>query len=88
MTKNILFVEELPDGWKLFGKTANGSQLSKDKTQELDLQQGWFIGWVQKGEQIIIFINHITDDSKQDIYASLRAKEEAKEKLLQLIRAK
>jgi len=88
MTKNILFVEELPGGWKLFGKTGNGSQISKDKSQQLDLQQGWFIGWVQKNEQIIIFINHITDDSKQGIYASLRAKEEAKEKLLLLISTK
>ncbi|WP_375318897.1 class D beta-lactamase [Candidatus Tisiphia endosymbiont of Oplodontha viridula] len=85
MTKNILFVEELPSGWKLYGKTGNGFQLSKDRMQKLDLQQGWFVGWIQKGSRVIVFVNHITDDSKQDVYASLRAKEEAKEKLIQMV---
>ncbi|MFU7500225.1 MAG: class D beta-lactamase [Candidatus Tisiphia sp.] len=86
MTKNILFVEELPSGWKLYGKTGNGSQLNKNRTKKLDLQQGWFVGWIQKDNRTIVFVNHITDDSKQDTYASLRAKEEAKEKLLHLIK--
>ncbi len=88
LTKNILFIEELPDSWKLYGKTGNGSQLNKDKTQKLDLQQGWFIGWIQKNEQNIVFVNHIADDSRQNTYASLRAKAEAREKLLHLIRTK
>ncbi|WP_375332929.1 MULTISPECIES: class D beta-lactamase [unclassified Candidatus Tisiphia] len=86
MTKNILFVEELPSGWRLYGKTGNGSQLNKNRTKKLDLQQGWFVGWIQKDNRTIVFVNHITDDSKQDTYASLRAKAEAKEKLLHLIK--
>lgn len=85
MTRNILFLEELPGGWKLYGKTGSGVQLSKDRMRKLDLQHGWFLGWIQKNGRSIIFVNHITDDSKQDTYASLRAKAEAKEKLIKLI---
>lgn len=46
MTKNILFVEELPSGWKLYGKTGNGSQLNKNRTKKLDLQKdGLLVGF-------------------------------------------
>ena len=46
MTKAILFKEELPEGWKLFGKTGwSGSDIAKDgKT----LEHGWFVGWIEK----------------------------------------
>ena len=84
-TKNILFLEDLPNGWKLYGKTGSGSLLSKDRMKKLDLQHGWFVGWIQKEGRTIVFVNHITDDKKQDTYASLRAKAEAKEKLANLI---
>jgi beta-lactamase class D len=85
MTRKILFLEELPDGWKLYGKTGSGSKLNKDRTKKLDLQIGWFIGWIQKNNRTIIFANYIEDTDKHDTYASLRAKAAAKEKLLQLV---
>jgi beta-lactamase class D len=85
MTKNILFIEELVKGWKLYGKTGSGSLLNEDKTQKLDLQIGWFIGWIQKDNRTIIFANFIQDQDKQDTYASFRARAAAKEKLKQLI---
>lgn len=85
MTKNILFIEELLSGWKLYGKTGSGNLLSDDKTQKLDLQIGWFIGWIQKDDRIIIFANFIQDEDKQPTYASNRARAAAKEKLKELI---
>jgi len=86
MTKNIMFSKELPGSWKLYGKTGSGSQLSEDKMQKLDLQIGWFIGWVQKDKHKIIFVNFIKDSDKQPTFASLRAKAAAKERLLQIIK--
>jgi len=67
MTKNILFLEELPNGWKFYGKTGNGRQWNKDKTKKLELQQGWFIGWIEKNNRIIVFVKHLTDDKPHDI---------------------
>lgn len=48
MTKAILFKEELPEGWKLFGKTGwSGSDITKDgKT----LEHSWFVGWIEKDQ--------------------------------------
>ncbi len=53
MTKTILFKEESSDGWKLFGKTGwSGSDITKDGHT---LQHGWFVGWIEKGDQFFPF---------------------------------
>lgn len=85
MTKNILFVEELKNGWKLYGKTGMGYMLNDDKTKKPDLYHGWFVGWIEKGGSRIIFSNHIDDDKKEETVASLRAKADAKERLIKII---
>lgn len=75
-TKQILFVDNLDDGWKLYGKT--GSK---------DTQAGWFVGWIEKGNRKIIFAHYIEDSKKMDSWGGGRAKEEALLKLKQLIKA-
>ena len=85
MTKNILFVEELAGGWKLYGKTGSGVLLNSDRTRKLEIQHGWFIGWLEKDGEVIIFSNHISDDEKQETFASQRAKADAKERLINII---
>ena len=73
-TKNIMFQENLINGWKLYGKTGNGYQLDADGNKINDRQVGWFVGFVRKGDQIITFVQLIVDEDKQDTYASQRAK--------------
>lgn len=85
MTKNILFVEDLKNGWKFYGKTGTGSLLNAFGAKNPDLYHGWFIGWIEKGDRRIIFSNHIEDDKKEEIFASLRAKADAKERLTKII---
>ena len=84
MTKKILFLEELAGGWKLYGKTGNGSLLTANKTQKLPQQIGWFVGWIQKGNRTISFAHLIVDDKAEETFASLRSKAAAKEKLTHL----
>ncbi len=88
MTREILFVEELPDGWQLYGKSGNCAQVSTNRRKKLHLQQRWFIGWLQKNKRVIVFASHIADDSQQNTYASVRAKAAAKQQLLALIAEK
>lgn len=78
MTKNILFIQELPGGWKLYGKTGSGRYKG-------ELQQGWFTGWIEKGDRRISFVQHIADESKQSVYASFRSRNEVLTKLWYLI---
>ena len=59
MTKQLLFLEELPNGWKLFGKTGWSGSISKpDGKNEL----GWFIGWIEKGEEFFPFAYNIREN--------------------------
>ncbi|PPE03081.1 class D beta-lactamase [Holospora curviuscula] len=83
-TKKIMFIQEMAGGWKLYGKTGNGAQFDKDGNKT-DLQHGWFVGYIEKGNRKIVFASHITDDEKQNIFASFRARNEALNKLWYLI---
>ena len=85
MTKNIMFLQELLGGWKLYGKTGNGMQSNLDKTKKSDFQQGWFVGFIQKNGRTIIFASHIEDGKKEDTFASFRARNEGFNKLYYLI---
>lgn len=85
MTKDILFLEELGNGWKLYAKTGSGSLLNEDRTEKIELQIGWFVGWMQKGNRTIVFAQFLEDDAQQDTYASIRAKALAKVKLQHII---
>lgn len=82
-TRNILFIEDLPYGWKLFGKTGSGYQYSKPKSQVLQI--GWFIGWIEKNSTTLIFAQYIEDGSIQSSYASLRPKDSAIKKITRII---
>lgn len=58
MTRKILFIEDLADGWKLYGKTGSGPLINPDGSESDDKLLGWFIGWVQNGKRIIVFAYH------------------------------
>jgi beta-lactamase class D len=85
MTKDILFVEDLAQGWKLYGKTGSGVLLSKDTKTKLKIQHGWFVGWIEKNGRSIVFVNHIVDDKEDETSAGKRAKTDATERLLKFI---
>lgn len=85
MTKDILYIQELAGGWKLYGKTGNGRQLTNDKRQKLLLQHGWFVGWIEKDGRVITFAHHISDSKEKATFASFRAKNNALNKLFYLI---
>lgn len=57
VTKFLHFKEELPDGWKLFGKTA------LDDLKEG--MRGWFVGWIEKEENSFSFA-YVIEDLKVD----------------------
>lgn len=83
-TNKIAFLQELPGGWKLYGKTGNGRQLDENR-KKTELQHGWFVGYIEKGKRRIVFAKHNLDSKEENIFASFRAKNEALIKLWYLI---
>lgn len=75
MTKNIIFLQDLQDGWKLYGKTGGTAGLRTHKnTAKSNTQLGWFVGFIQKNERFITFAYWIADSEPKEDYASVRAK--------------
>ena len=72
----------LDDGWQLYGKTGNCSQLPPEKEKQV----GWFVGFVKKENEFIPFVELIADDEKQDSFASLRAKKKLEDNIVAVIR--
>lgn len=72
--REILFVQDLTDGWKLYGKTGFGYQRN-EKAEKLDKGQGWFVGWITKNNRTIYFAKFIQDPIKMESYSSVRAKQ-------------
>lgn len=73
-TKANMYVETLPSGWKLYGKTGAGNLEG--------LQDGWFVGFIQKDKQTEIFVLNFSDLQKvapTAAFAGVRAKEIVKE---------
>ncbi|MBI3236852.1 MAG: class D beta-lactamase, partial [Chlamydiales bacterium] len=60
MTQKILFKEELPGGWKLFGKTGWSGSVNKD--DPFLLQWGWFVGCIEKQGRFFPFAYLIRAD--------------------------
>ena len=85
MTKAIVYLEDLPHGWTLFGKTGSGYVLNADRTKNKDRKHGWFVGWIEKDTRKIIVVNHIVDLKKEDTHAGPRAKAQAKERMIEMI---
>ena len=52
MTKGLVFKEELPEGWKLYGKTGLGTIVSQDGP---NLQVRWFVGWIENDHAFFPF---------------------------------
>jgi beta-lactamase class D len=55
-TKSLIFIEELPNGWKLFGKT--GWSIKPENENEI----GWFVGWIEKDQHFFPFAYNICEN--------------------------
>lgn len=89
--RNILFLEDIKGGWKLYGKTGAGDLLNADGTNSKALERGWFVGWVEKGDEKIIFAQYLevknikTKQNNFSYVASKKAKELAIQKISEIV---
>jgi beta-lactamase class D len=81
-TKQILFVEELANGWKLYGKTGAGHPMLKDGERNPNIHLGWFVGWAEKNNQTYVFSSIIEFDNENDTPIGRRARDITIQKLM------
>lgn len=79
ITKALLYIEDLGDGWKLYGKTSRGS--------ENDQPVAWFIGWIENNNRQIVFAHFYSGGDQLTVPISASARDMAVGKLVGLISA-
>lgn len=62
------------EGWTVTGKTGTGFQKNTDQTPNRSRQQGWFVGWADKGGERVVFAEFVLDDKKEESYAGPRVR--------------
>jgi beta-lactamase class D len=67
-TKENMFLATSPHGWKWYGKTGTGVAMrpSLPASSRSHRQNGWLIGWIEKGKQQYIVILNFTDLDQPD----------------------
>ena len=71
-TMKIMKLETIWDDWQLYGKTGG------------PIESGWFVGWIEKGSQLISFVQYIEQPKDALISGGRTAKEAAKDNLISL----
>lgn len=85
MTRNIMNLGDQGNGWTLYGKTGSGFYKNTDGSKNRDRGMGWFVGWIEKGDQKYAFALHIDHVEKEQGYGGPVAKAAAIERLKKLV---
>lgn len=72
MTREILFKEEMNEGWQLFGKTGLGSTFGENN-QKLKLR--WFVGWLEVDDRSFPFAYLLQQDEVDILQTVPRVKQ-------------
>jgi beta-lactamase class D/beta-lactamase class D OXA-1 len=85
-TKENMYLETSPNGWRLYGKTGSGSNVHQPVNYQHTLEDGWFVGYVQKADQVYVFVLNFSDLKKPNTTEAggTRAKGIAKDLLKQM----
>jgi len=74
-TARLLKLNDLPNGWQVFGKTGTGAPLGPDGKDDYSRSYGWFVGWATNGQRTIVFARLAQDDHLIEGAAGPRLKE-------------
>ncbi len=74
MTKQLLFIENIADGWKLYGKTGSGHIVNEADPSDESKPIGWFVGWLESGDRRIFFAQYIQEDKPSTVSLGQKAK--------------
>lgn len=83
-TSKIMYIETLSNGWKLYGKTGGGYGVDSTGLIDRNKNIGWFVGWIEKDRQKIIFVNYLEGIHQNNLSMPMRAKIQVREKITAL----
>ncbi len=87
LTTALMAQPEQPEGWALYGKTGSGTLPGPVGEAVPPRPFGWFVGFVRKGGQAVVFARFLAGTRKAEAPLSPRARAEALAALPALIAA-
>lgn len=60
-TKENMYIETSLRGWKLYGKSGSGAQQRYNPHAKSGARDGWFVGFIEKGQQTYVFVLNFSD---------------------------
>lgn len=74
-TAGLIRLDDLPNGWRVYGKTGTGAPAGPDGKDDYSRSYGWFVGWATNGERTIVFARLVQDEKKEEGAAGPRTRE-------------
>lgn len=75
MTNQITQMATQPGGWEMHGKTGMAFPHRADGSNDEAHAHGWFVGWMTKNHQTLVFARLIQDERKEPGTAGVRARD-------------
>ncbi|KVE42077.1 OXA-42 family class D beta-lactamase [Burkholderia sp. BDU5] len=88
MTEQIVDTTTLADGAVVHGKTGMAYPLLADGTRDEAHGFGWFVGWITRGKETLVFARLTQDEGKQPVSAGIRTRDAFLRDLPQLLAAR
>lgn len=86
-THQILCLGPFGPGWTLFGKTGSGYHRNEDGSKDTTRMIGWFVGWLEKGDEKLAFVYHTNNIKTEEGFGGPVAKERALKRLEEILKS-
>lgn len=63
------------DNWRIRGKTGSAFPRNADRSFDYSRGWGWYVGWAERDDRILVFARLIQDSERHDRTAGLRARD-------------
>jgi len=74
LTRKLICLGPIGQVWTLYGKTGTGHHHNADGSKDLGLWRGWFIGWVENGDNKYAFVYQINNVKRSEGAGGIVAK--------------
>lgn len=75
-TKNLMELDDQPEGWRVYGKTGAGLPFGEDGEHLKGQPFGWYVGWTEKDDRKVVFARLIRFSARPETSPGLIARED------------
>lgn len=74
-TRTLMSLGRQPGGWEAYGKTGTGLPFGPDGALLRGQPFGWYVGWAERDDRIVVFARLMRFDSRPKVSAGFQARD-------------